>query len=228
MGTRALEQSWQLVRRLAEQHPDDWHEGYDLVGDSPLRIFGAGAGVPRRVLVVTNQPVVHRWRKSDWPTGLVIVVTAGIVTRPQAAILERLASDKSAPIAFVGDADPMGLHTYASLRGYLGAQRVRFTGICDAVLDTIGDDDVQPDKLASSELSPLDRAHLQLVEGLMRPERALGPRVSAVLRSGSKIYIEALSFRAADLVPALFTAALEVATRKPKVSRSPQGRITTR
>jgi hypothetical protein len=214
MGARALERSWQQVQGLVERHPDDWHEGYDLVGDSPLRIFGAGAGVPRRVLVVTNQPVVHRWRKSDWPSGLVIVVTAGIVTRPQAAILAKLASDKSAPIAFVGDADPMGLHTYASLRGHLGAQRVRFTGICDAVLDTIGDDDVQPDRLAKSDLSPLDRAHLRLVEGLVRPERVLGPRVSAVLRSGSKIYIEALSFRAADLVPALFKAALKVAGQR--------------
>src|SRR5262245_51345448 len=214
MGARALEQSWQQVRRLVEHHPDDWQEGYDLVGDSPLRIFGAGAGVPRRVLVVTNQPVVHRWRKSAWPSGLVIVVTAGIVTRPQAAILEKLASDKSAPIAFVGDADPVGLHTYASLRGHLGAQRVRFAGICDAVLGTIGDDDVQPDRLAKSELSPLDRAHLRLVEGLVRPERVLGPRVSAVLRSGSKIYIEALSFRAAELVPALFKAALKVAGQR--------------
>ena len=52
MGTRALEQSWQQVRRLAEQHADDW-EGQDLVGDAPLRIF-AGARVPRRVLVVTK------------------------------------------------------------------------------------------------------------------------------------------------------------------------------
>jgi hypothetical protein len=210
-GTRALEQSWQQVRRLVEQYPDDWHEGYDLVGDFPLRIFGAGAGVPRRVLVVTTEAVAKRWPNSDWPSGLVIVVTAGIVTRPQAAVLEKLASDRSVPIAFVGDAEPMGLHTYASLRGHLGARRVRFTGICDAVLGTIGDDDVQPDRLAKSELSPLDRAHLRLVEGLVRLERVLGPRVSAVLRSGSKIYIEALSLRAAELVPALFTAALKVA-----------------
>ncbi len=109
MGTRALEQSWQEVRRLAEQYPDDWL-GQDLVGDAPLRIF-AGAGVPRRVLVVTKQPALIRWPKSDWPSGLVLVAASGIVTRPQAAILEKLASDKSAPIAFVGDADPMGLHT---------------------------------------------------------------------------------------------------------------------
>jgi len=208
MGTRALEQSWQEVRRLAEQYPDDWL-GQDLVGDAPLPIF-AGKGVPRRVLVVTNQPVVHRWRKSDWPNGLVIVVTAGIVTRPQAAILEKLASDKSAPIAFVGDADPMGLHTYASLRGHLGAQRVRFTGICDAVLDTIGDDDLQPDKLNTLEFSAFERAHLRVVEGLAKPERVLGPHVSAVLRNGKTIQIEALSFRA-GLAPALFKAALKVA-----------------
>jgi hypothetical protein len=163
MSARALEQSWQQVRRLAERHPG-WL-GQDLLGDAPLRIF-AGARVPRRVLVVTKEAAAIRWPISDWPSGLVVVVASGIVTRPQAAILEKLASDRSAPIAFVGDADPMGLHTYVSLRGHLGAQRVRFTGICDAVLDTIGDDDVQPDRLSTLELSAFERAHLRVVEGL--------------------------------------------------------------
>ena len=211
MGTRALEQSWQQVRRLAEKHADDW-EGQDLVGDSPLRIF-AGSRVPRRVLVVTKEAPLKRWPKSDWPSGLVVVAASGIVTRPQAAIIEKLASDTSAPIAFVGDADPMGLHTYASLRGHLGAQRVRFTGICDAVLDTIGDDDVQPDRLETLEFSALDRAHLRVVEGLVKPERVLGPQVSAVLRNGRKIEIWALSFRA-GLAPALFKAALKIAGQR--------------
>jgi hypothetical protein len=211
MGTRALEQSWQQVRRLAERHHKDWL-GQDLVGDAPLRIF-AGAGVPRRVLVVTKEAALRRWPKSDWPRGLVLVAASGIVTRPQAAILERLASDKSAPIAFVGDADPMGLHTFASLRVHLGAQRVRFTGICDAVLDTIGDDDVQPDRLGTLEFSAFERAHLRVVEALVKPQRVLGPRVSAVLRTGKTIQIEALGFRA-GLLPALFKAALKVASQR--------------
>jgi hypothetical protein len=211
MGTRALEQSWQEVRLLAEQYPDDWL-GQDLVGDAPLRIF-PGAGVPRRVLVVTKEAPLRRWPKSDWPSGLVLVAASGIVTRPQAAILEKLASDRSAPIAFVGDADPMGLHTYVSLRVHLGAQRVRFTGICDAVLDTIGDDDLQPDKLKTLEFSAFERAHLRVVEGLAKPERVLGPHVSAVLRNGKTIQIEALSFRA-GLAPALFKAALKVAGQR--------------
>jgi hypothetical protein len=73
---------------------------------------------------------------------------------------------------------------------------------------------VQPDSLSKTELSPLDLAHLRVVERLVRPERVLGPRVSAVLRNGKKIYLEALSFRAADLVPALFTAALKVAGQR--------------
>jgi DNA topoisomerase VI subunit A len=211
MGTRALEQSWLEVRRLAEQHPDDW-EGQDLEGDAPLRIF-AGSRAPRRVLVVTKEAVLKRWPKSDWPGGLVVVVASGIVTRPQAAVLEKLASDRSVPIAFVGDADPMGLHTYASLRGHLGAQRVRFCGICDAALDAIGDENVQPDRLTTLELSALDHTQLRVVEGLAKPERVLGPRVSAVLRNGKKIEIEALSFRA-DLTPALFRAALKVAGQR--------------
>jgi hypothetical protein len=210
-GTRALEQSWQRVRRLAARYPDDWL-GEDLLGDAPLRVF-AGAGVPRRVLVVTKEAALIRWPKSDWPSGLVLVAASGIVTRPQAAILKNLASDRSAPIGFVGDADPMALHTYASLRGHLGAQRVRFTGICDAVLDTIGDDDVQPDRLGTLEFSAFERAHLRVVEGLAKPERVLGPRVSAVLRSGKTIQLEKLGFRA-GLVSALFKAALEVASRR--------------
>src|SRR5437870_4285176 len=182
MGTRALEQSWQQVRRLAERHPDDWL-GQDLVGDAPLRIF-AGAGVPRRVLVVTKEAPLRRWPKSDWPSGLVLVAASGIVTRPQAAILEKLASDKSLPIAFVGDADPMGLHTYVSLRGHLGARRVRFAGICDTVLDTIGGDDMQPDRLSSLKCTAFEREHLRVLEGLVDPAQVLGPRVAAVLRSG--------------------------------------------
>src|SRR5262245_60372197 len=169
--------------------------------------------MPRRVLVVTKEAPLRRWRRSDWPGGLVLVVASGIVTRPQAAILERLASDRSAPIAFVGDADPMGLHTYVSLRGHLGARRVRFTGICDAVLDTIGGDDVHPDRLERLDFSALDRAHLRVVEGLAKPERVLGPHVSAVLRNGKKIEIWALSFRP-DIAPDLFRAALKVAGQR--------------
>src|SRR5262245_66045096 len=208
MSTRALEQSWQQVRRLAERHPG-WL-GQDLVGDAPLGIF-AGARLPRRVLVVTKNAAAIRWPISDWPSGLVVVVASGIVTRSQAAVLRKLASDRSAPVAFVGDADPMGLHTYVSLRGHLGAQRVRFTGICDAVLDTISDDDVQPDRLKTLEFSAFERAHLRVVEGLAKPERVLGPRVSAVLRNGKTIQIEALGTK---LIPALFNAALKVAGQR--------------
>jgi hypothetical protein len=145
----------------------------------------------------------------------VIVAASGIVTRPQAAILEKLASDTSAPIAFVGDADPMGLHTYVSLRVHLGARRVQFAGICDAVPDTIGDDDVQPDRLQTFQFSAFERAHLRVVEGLVKPERVLGPRVWAVLRNGKTIQIEALSFRA-GLAPSLFKAALEVAVQRSR------------
>jgi hypothetical protein len=48
---------------------------------------------------------------------------------------------------------------------------------------------------------------------LAKPERVLGPHVSAVLRNGKTIQIEALGFRA-GLVPALFRAALKVAGRR--------------
>jgi hypothetical protein len=115
----------------------------------------------------------------------------------------------------------MGLHTYASLRGHLGAQRVRFAGVCDAVLDTIGEDDVQPDRLRTLKFSAFESAHLRVVEGLTKPERVLGPRVSAVLRSGKTIQIEVLG----RLTPALFQAALEVAGGQAKPSKR---RITTR
>jgi hypothetical protein len=68
------------------------------------------------------------------------------------------------------------------------------------VLDTIGDDDVQLDRLQTLEFTTLDRAHLRVVEGLAKPERVLGPHVSAVLRAGRKI--------------ALFKAALKVAGQR--------------
>jgi hypothetical protein len=207
MSVHALEQSWLRVRRLAEKYPDEW-EGQDLVGEDPLRVF-AGEQAPRRVLVVTKAPALRRWERTDWPAGLVVVAAVGMLTRAQAAVLGRLASVTSAPIAFVGDADPMALHTYLCLRVYLGAQRVRFCGICDAVLDSIGDDKVQPESLETLELSAFDQAHLRVVETLVKPERVLGPRVSAVLRTGKKIEIEALSFRT-GLIPALFKAALKL------------------
>jgi len=209
-GVRALEQSWLRVRRLAERHPGDW-EGQDLVGEAPLRVF-VGERAPRRVLVVTKEAVLRRWERPDWPAGLVVVVACGMLTRAQAGVLGGLAGDTSVPIAFVGDADPMGLHTFLCLRGHLGAQRVRFCGICDAVLDIIGDKRAQPESLETLKLSAFDQAHLRVVATLAKLDQVLGPRVSAVLRNGKKIEIEALGFRADLMIPALFKAALKLAT----------------
>jgi hypothetical protein len=73
-----------------------------------LRVF-AGAKKPRRVLVTTCEPALLRWPLVDWPSGLVVVVAVGNVSRPQASqasVLEKLAADKSVPVAFLGDADP--------------------------------------------------------------------------------------------------------------------------
>ena len=72
---------------------------------------------------------------------------------------------------------------------------------------------MQPDRLNTLESSAFERAHLRVVEGLVKPERVLGPRVSAVLRNGRTIQIEALSFRP-DIAPALFKAALKVARQR--------------
>jgi hypothetical protein len=36
---------------------------------------------------------IRRWPEEDWPRGLVVVVSVGKVSRPRAAIVERLASD---------------------------------------------------------------------------------------------------------------------------------------
>lgn len=107
----------------------------------------------------------------------------------------------------------MGMHTSLSLRAHLGPERVRFCGMCDAVLDAIGDERVQPEKLSTLAMSAFDQAHLRVVTSFEGPERVLGPRAAAVLRGGRKPEIEALSFRA-DLTPALFNAALKVATRR--------------
>jgi hypothetical protein len=107
----------------------------------------------------------------------------------------------------------MGIHTYLSLKAHLGPQRVRFCGVCDVVLDLIGDDKVQPEDLCTLDFSALDHAHLRVVGALAKPEALLGPRVAAVLRDGKKIEIEALGFRA-DLPTALFRAALKLALRR--------------
>ena len=214
-SARALEQSWLRVRRLAKRYPDGWG-GEDLVGEGPLLVFTGTQG-GRRVLVVTGEAALKRWERSDWPAGLVVVVAAGMLTRAQAAVIGDLASDKSVPIAFVGGADPMALHTYLTLRLHLGARRIRFCGICDSVLDSIGDDLVRPDTLSTWEQSDFDKAHLRVLATLMKPEAVLGRRVADVLGSGRKIGIAAISFRA-DLIPTLFKAALRLASpgRKPK------------
>ncbi len=211
VGARALERSRLRVRRLAERYPKEWG-GEDLIGEDPLQIYAA-AGVSRRVLVVTSAALLKRWARSKWPLDLVVVVATGILTRAQVAIIGGLTFDASVPIAFVGDAGPMGLHTYLSLRVYLGAQRVRFCGISDALLDVIDDDKAQPETLSTWELSAFDKAHLRVVESLAQPVQVLGPRVTAILRGGRKISIVAIGFRA-DLIPALFRAALKVAGQR--------------
>lgn len=63
------------------------------------------------------------------PMAGLVVVASGILTRAQTPVLRELAADTSVPVAFVGDAGPMGLQTYISLRIHLGAQRVRFCGV---------------------------------------------------------------------------------------------------
>ncbi|HSN91249.1 MAG TPA: hypothetical protein VLS93_08465 [Anaeromyxobacteraceae bacterium] len=207
---RAVARSWTRVRQLADRYPDQW-EGQDLAGDGPLRVF-AGARTPRRVLVVTKEAVLSRWPIADRPPGLAVVVASGISTPAQSGILARLAPAPSAPIAFVGDADPMGLHTCLSMLAHLGARRVRFCGVSDRLLDLLEDDSARP-HLRTLELSAFDREHLRVVEALAKPETVLGPRVAAVLREGKKITLEALGFRA-GLIPALFKAALRLARQQ--------------
>jgi hypothetical protein len=134
-----------------------------------------------------------------------------MLTRAQAAAVAALAGGPG-PIGFVGDADPMDLHTFLSLRVHLGVERVRYCGMSDEVLDIIDGEGVQPEKLMARELSGFDRAHLRVVQALEDPKLLLGPRVSAILLNGKGLEIEALSFRA-DMMPALFSAALKVASR---------------
>lgn len=208
LGTRRLERSWSRVRALAKQYPDQWG-GEDLQGEDPLRIY-AGVRRPRRVLVVTSEPALKRWGRAEWPPELVVVVAAGMVSKAQASVIAGLAPDVSPPIAFVGNAGPMGLHTYLSLRGYLGARRVRFCGVCDAVLEMLGRGAPEPEALRTWEFSAFDRAHMRVVASLETPERLLGPRVAAVVASGRTIPIAALSV-GGGLIPAFFRAALKLA-----------------
>lgn len=208
MDAQALERSWLRVRRLAERYPDEWG-GEDLDGEDPLRVF-AGKGAARRVLVVTQEAALRRWERSDWPAGLVVVVAVGLVTRAQAGLIERLAADKSVPIAFLGSASPMCLHTFLSLQVHLGARRIRYSGISDSLFETIGEEDLMPERLRAWDLSAFDKAQLRVVATLAKPERFLGPGVAAVLRSGRAIGIEHLCFRA-GLIRTVFRATLKLA-----------------
>jgi hypothetical protein len=212
MTTNSLVNSWIRVRRLAQRYASDF-EGHDLTGEMPLRVY-AGERSAGRVLVTTNDPVVRRWGRAARPRDLAVVVTAGILTSGQAALIARLSSRNAGPIPFVGDADPMSLHAFISLRAYLGARNVRFCGICDEMLDGLGDERARPDSIESLELSAFDQAHLRILAGLADLDEVLGPRVSAVLAGGRKIELEALSFRA-DVIPAFLGLALRVGVRRP-------------
>ena len=217
MSARLVENAWSRVRQWVEEHSDEW-EGQDLTGDAPLRVF-AGEKPPRRVLVSTKEAAVRRWKRADWPAGLVVVVVVGMVSKAQAALVEALSTSRSMPIPFVGDADTMSLHTYFSLRAHLGAKRVRFEGVCDGALERIG---VNPDTLETLPMSKLDRTQLRALAKLGNIDRVLGPRVSAVLAKGRKIEIEALSFRI-ELVRELFTSAAAAQMRSREARRMTRG-----
>jgi hypothetical protein len=213
MTARLLEQSWLRVRRLAERYPNQFG-GEDLLGEDPLRVF-TGTQRPRRVLVASSEAALKRWDRSEWPPGLVVVVTAGMVSKAQASIIGAMAAKSPHPIGFVGDASPMGLHTYLSLKSYLGASRVRYCGVCDAVLTMLGRDVPSPEFLTSRDHSAFDKAHLRIVVSLAKPEQVLGPRVAAVVRSGRTIPIAALSYRA-GLVRVMFEAASRLSSQRER------------
>jgi hypothetical protein len=208
VDVRGLKRSWGQVHKLVQRHPDAW-KWPDLEAPFPLRIF-AGAKAPRRVLVTTSEPALRRWPEAEWPTGLAVVVAVGNLSRTQASVIERLAADKSVPIAFLGDADPYCLHTYLSLKVHLGARRVRYCGLSDEVLAELHDEAVEPERLATWGHTELERAHLRIVEKCLKPSKTLGPRVAAVLASGRTIGIAHLSFRP-GMISALFGAALRLA-----------------
>lgn len=207
VNVRALERSWSEVRRLAGRYPDEW-EGEDLEGVDPVWVF-APPKRPRRILVVTKHAVLSRWERQRWPPDLAVVIARGMLTRGQARAVGGLDAAGRSPIRFLGDADPMDLHAYLSLRACLGARRVHYCGISDALLDRIGDDAVQPERLRTLRLSRFEREHLRVVETLIDPVRLLGPRVASLLRAGEKIETELLGFRA-DLIAAMFEAAVSL------------------
>jgi hypothetical protein len=211
IAARQLEQSWLRVRRLAKRFPDQWG-GEDLLGVDPLRIFG-GTRSPHRVLVVSSEAALKRWNRSDWPPDLVVVLVAGMVSEAQASIIGAVAAKSPLPIGYIGDASPMGLHTYFSLQHHLSARRIRFCGVCDELLSMLGQGVPPPERLTTWDHSAFDRAHLRVVASLADPEQVLGPLVAAVVRSGRTIPVAALSYRA-GLIQAMFEAALTRAARK--------------
>jgi hypothetical protein len=197
---------------LAQRFPKQW-DGEDLDGLDSISVY-----VPRtrarRIVVVTKEAGLRRWDRSLWPSDLAVVVARGMVTREQARLIGRLDGGRSSPIRFLGDADPMDLHAFVSLRSYLGARRVRYFGISDEFLDALGNGAVPADRLIV--LSRFEKAHLRIIESLVDPARYLGPRMGALLRAGHKLETEGLG---ADLIPAMFEAVLRLPPGRRAASR---------
>ncbi len=212
MSVNAIERSWLEVRRLAQRYSNA-ETRHDLNSGMPLRVYAHGSGVGR-VLVTTNDPALRRSALMSSSEDLASVVVSGYVSSGQAAAIARLSSGRFGPIAFVGDADPLSLHIFVSLREYMGPAKIAFCGICDRMLAKLNEARATPAVVESLEQSAFDRAHLRVLRRLTELEDVVGPEVSAVLASGRKIELEALSFRA-DVIPAFFRLALMEGRRRP-------------
>ena len=53
-----------------------------------------------------------RWPEAEWPTGLVVVVAVGNVSRPHASVIERLAAEISASVRQAGIGEDEFFDTY--------------------------------------------------------------------------------------------------------------------
>jgi len=140
-----------------------------------------------RVLYTTKPTTLaHVLRRHNLATRVTTIGRYGLPNEHD--VTELLSFVRGRPFAFLGDADPPDLLVFAWLRSHLP---ITYLGINDTLVETLGIevDDTIAIRLADSELSsmPLLAVTCPDYRGL------LGPQITQLLDSGSKLEIESIA-----------------------------------
>jgi hypothetical protein len=146
------------------------------------------------------------------PGAIAVFSRPGLVPHSYADIVRRESLALRAPIAFVGDLDPVGLTTYLSLvsGGFEGKPRplgaVLYLGIDDAWLELCEDELLESLRLPRlpksnvpvaicTVMTPFEREHLAVLDAHVDLLDLVGERCLAVLRAGFTVDLAMASDR---------------------------------